>query len=384
MSDVMPVEKLAPKNSRFFDAPLGLIAAAAVHVALFFALFYVFQWNTDSETVYAELWAPEDASGRNVQGQSSETTDEMPPEPEMNQAPELAAKEEPLPTPEEQPVPEPQPTPAPEPVKTAPPPAVKEPEPEPDPGPTAEELAREAEIKLARQRAEEARLAKEKAEAEAAKRLAQEEARREAERLAEEKRLEEERLAEEKRLEEERLAEEKRLAEERRLAEEKRIAEEKARKKEAARQKRIAQEKARQARIAEQMRQAELARITGARTVETGRVGSTKGDPSAVRQNLRGSLTAAYTARVIACIRPHIAYNVPPNAQRGRNVATFEVNLLPNGELAGKTMVKSSGLAAFDAAVDRAITRCRQFPRPSDGSPIPRRMQILFDPVDSK
>ena len=132
------------------------------------------------------------------------------------------------------------------------------------------------------------------------------------------------------------------------------------------------------------MRQAELARITGARTVETGRVGSTKGDPSAVRQNLRGSLTAAYTARVIACIRPHIAYNVPPNAQRGRNVATFEVNLLPNGELAGKTMVNSSGLAAFDAAVDRAITRCRQFPRPSDGSPIPRRMQILFDPVDSK
>ena len=384
MSDVMPVEKLAPKNSRFFDAPLGLIAAAAVHVALFFALFYVFQWNTDSETVYAELWAPEDASGRNVQGQSSETTDEMPPEPEMNQAPELAAKEEPLPTPKEQPVPDPQPTPAPEPVKTAPPPPVKEPEPEPDPGPTAEELAREAEIKLAQQRAEEARLAKEKAEAEAAKRLAQEEARREAERLAEEKRLEEERLAEEKRLEEERLAEEKRLAEERRLAEEKRIAEEKARKEEAARQKRIAQEKARQARIAEQMRQAELARITGARTVETGRVGSTKGDPSAVRQNLRGSLTAAYTARVIACIRPHIAYNVPPNAQRGRNVATFEVNLLPNGELAGKTMVKSSGLAAFDAAVDRAITRCRQFPRPSDGSPIPRRMQILFDPVDSK
>ena len=384
MSDVMPVEKLAPKNSRFFDAPLGLIAAAAVHVALFFALFYVFQWNTDSETVYAELWAPEDASGRNVQGQSSETTDEMPPEPEMNQAPELAAKEEPLPTPKEQPVPDPQPTPAPEPVKTAPPPAVKEPEPEPDPGPTAEELAREAEIKLAQQRAEEARLAKEKEEAEAAKRLAQEEARREAERLAEEKRLEEERLAEEKRLEEERLAEEKRLAEERRLAEEKRIAEEKARKEEAARQKRIAQEKARQARIAEQMRQAELARITGARTVETGRVGSTKGDPSAVRQNLRGSLTAAYTARVIACIRPHIAYNVPPNAQRGRNVATFEVNLLPNGELAGKTMVKSSGLAAFDAAVDRAITRCRQFPRPSDGSPIPRRMQILFDPVDSK
>lgn len=380
MSDVMPVEKLAPKNSRFFDAPLGLIAAAAVHVALFFALFYVFQWNTDSETVYAELWAPEDASGRNVQGQSSETTDEMPPEPEMNQAPELAAKEEPFPTPQEQPVPEPQPTPAPEPVKTAPPPppAVKEPEPEPDPGPTAEELAREAEIKLAQQRAEEARLAKEKAEAEAAKRLAEEEARREAERLAEEKRLEEARLAEEKRLEEERIAEEKRLAEE------KRIAEEKARKKEEARQKRIAQEKARQARIAEQMRQAELARITGARTVETGRVGSTKGDPSAVRQNLRGSLSAAYAARVVAHIRQHIAFNVPPNTRHGRYIAIFAVDLLPNGEVVKARMTQSSGIPAFDAAVERAIKKSGTFPRPPDGSPIPRHMQILFDPVDSK
>ena len=347
MNEEKPIiarEKLAAKNGRFFDAPLGLIAAAGVHVALFFALFYVFQWNTDSEAVYAELWAPEDASGRNIRGQSSETTDEMPPEPEMNQAPELAdakeaiAEPEPAPAPVPSPTPEPAPAPEPQPASE---PASKATQPQPEP-----EAAKEADIRLAREQA----LKKEQEEAE--RKLREEEA----------KRTEEARLAEEKRLEEQRLAQEKRAAEE-------------------ARKKR---EKARQARIAEQMRQAELARITGAPVVDRGRAGSTAGDPNAVRQNLRGSLSAAYTARVIACIRPRIAFNVPANAKRGNNVATFEVNLLPNGEVVNTKMVKSSGLPAFDAAVDRAIARCNPFPRPTDGTPIPRRMQILFDPVDSK
>ena len=132
------------------------------------------------------------------------------------------------------------------------------------------------------------------------------------------------------------------------------------------------------------MRQAELARITGARTVETGRVGSTKGDPSAVRQNLRGSLSAAYAARVVAHIRQHIAFNVPPNTRHGRYIAIFAVDLLPNGEVVKARMTQSSGIPAFDAAVERAIKKSGTFPRPPDGSPIPRHMQILFDPVDSK
>jgi len=381
-------EKLLPRNGRFYDGPLGLVAAAAVHVALFFALFYVFQWNTDSETVYAELWAPEDASGRNVQGQSSETTDEMPPEPEMNKASELADANETVPEPAPQPQPAPNPEPKPEPAPAPAPqpaPAPKpEPQPEPDSEPTEEELRREANIKLAQQRAEEARLKKEKAEAEAARRLREEEARlAEEQRLAEEKRLEEERIAEEKRLEEARRAEEARIAEEKRLEEE-RIAAEKQRKAEEARKKRIAQEKARQAKIAEEMRQAELARITGAKAVETGRVGTTKGDKTAVRQNLTGSMTAAYAAQVVARIRPLIAYPVPPNIKRGNNIAIFDVRLLPDGTVASYRKVQSSGLPAFDAAVDRAIKRSGSFPRPRNGAAVPRQIQILFDPVDSQ
>ena len=68
--------RLAPANSRLTDVPAGVIAAVAVHGLLFFALFNVFQWNTDTETVYAELWAPEDASGMSLKGTAQETEEE--------------------------------------------------------------------------------------------------------------------------------------------------------------------------------------------------------------------------------------------------------------------------------------------------------------------
>jgi colicin import membrane protein len=46
-------------------------------------------------------------------------------------------------------------------------------------------------------------------------------------------------------------------------------------------------------------------------------------------------------------------------------------------------MVRSSGIPAFDVAVERAIRRCDPFPRPKDG-PMPRSLPLIFDPVDAK
>ena len=43
----------------------SLLLSGVVHVLLFIGLFTVFQWQTQSETVYAELWAPEDISSGN-------------------------------------------------------------------------------------------------------------------------------------------------------------------------------------------------------------------------------------------------------------------------------------------------------------------------------
>ena len=65
-------------NQRFFDLPLGFLAAVAVHALLFIGFTFVFQWRTEPESVYAELWAPEDASGASEQSKIGE----RPPTPE--------------------------------------------------------------------------------------------------------------------------------------------------------------------------------------------------------------------------------------------------------------------------------------------------------------
>ena len=96
-------------------------------------------------------------------------------------------------------------------------------------------------------------------------------------------------------------------------------------------------------------------------------------------------MSASYTAKVVSCIRPYIAYQVPANIRRGEHVAEYRINLLPDGSKASAPIkLQSSGLAAYDRAVERAIGRCDPFPRPAGGARIPRSMQIRFDPVDDK
>jgi colicin import membrane protein len=148
-----------PGNQKPFDLPAGLVAAVGVHALLFVGLFTVFQWRTEPESFYAELWAPEDASGESVAGKAPETPDK------------------PLP---------------------------KDTEAAPQPDPQEEEA----------KRLEEERLAQEKLEQEKLEQQRLEQERLEQERLAEQKRLEEERLEqqrlEQERLEQERIAEQKR------------------------------------------------------------------------------------------------------------------------------------------------------------------------------
>jgi colicin import membrane protein len=55
---------------------------------------------------------------------------------------------------------------------------------------------------------------------------------------------------------------------------------------------------------------------------------------------------------------------VPPDIQ-GSPEAVFEVSLFPGGELANVVMRKSSGNAAYDAAVERAIRQAQPFVVPT-------------------
>ena len=97
-----------------------------------------------------------------------------------------------------------------------------------------------------------------------------------------------------------------------------------------------------------------------------------------------GPQSALYSSRIIACIRPNIAFAVSPNMKAGQYKAVYEVHLLNDGRQAGAPrLVRSSGLPAFDRAVERAIQACNPFPNHPTGNP-PRTIQLTFDPVDNK
>lgn len=390
------------------DSFPAAILSVAVHGALFAGLFTVFQWNTAPETVYAELWAPEDVSGGNDPSGVAEKLPEETGRDEADAPEKKAAEPEPEPEPEHQPEPKPEPEP--------------EPAPPPEPaGPTPEELAaqeareaerleeeaiaRQAREEMEARRAEEERIAQERARAEEIERMRQEAIEAERRRaLEEERRLEEERLAQErlaeaarkaeeaKKAEEARIAEEKREAAEaeaRRIAEELRVAEEKRQAEEAAR-KAAAEKKAREEaeerrRVAQRFREQELARLSAKVDPNAQRSGTTTGDRRNFRRSLTGSALATWSNQVRSCIRPNITIDVPSTTRPGQYRAVYSLQLLPTGEQVGTPkLVTPSGWPAYDAAVARAIRRCNPLPRPGAGEDMPREISLSFDPVEDK
>lgn len=404
------------------DAFPAAILSVAVHGALFAGLFTVFQWNTAPETVYAELWAPEDVSGGSDPSGVAEKVPEETGRDEADAPEKKAAEPEPEPEPKPEPKPEPEPAAPPEPA-----------------GPTPEELAaekaREAarleEEQIARQareemearRAEEERIAQERARAEEIERMRQEAIEAERRRAQEEeKRLEEERLAQErlaeaarkaeeaKKAEEARRAEEARIAEEQRKAEEARIAEEKRQAAEAearriaeelrvAEEKRQAEEAAKKAaaekkareeaeerrRVAQRFREQELARLSAKVDPNAQRSGTTTGDRRNFRRPLTGSARDTWSNLVRSCIRSKITIDVPATTRRGQYQATYSLQLLPTGYQVGTPkLVTPSGWPAYDAAVARAIRGCNPLPPPGAGEDMPHEILLLFDPVEDK
>lgn len=368
------------------DSLPAAILSVAVHGALFAGLFTVFQWNTAPETVYAELWAPEDVSGGNDPSGVAEKVPEETGRDEADAPEKKAAEPEPEPEPKPEPKPEPEPAAPPEPA-----------------GPTPEELAaeeaREAarleEEQIARQareemearRAEEERIAQERARAEEIERMRQEAIEAERRRAQEEeKRLEEERLAQERLAEAARKAAEaeaRRIAEELRVAEEKRQAEEAAKK--AAAEKKAREEAEERRRVAQRFREQELARLSAKVDPNAQRSGTTTGDRRNFRRSLTGSALATWSNKVRSCIRPNITIDVPATTRPGQYRAVYSLQLLPTGEQVGTPkLVTPSGWPAYDAAVARAIRRCNPLPRPGAGEDMPREISLSFDPVEDK
>lgn len=320
---VTPLKTDEKAREKKRDFSRAAVLAVGVHALLFAALFFAFQWKTSNEEVYAELWAETPTTGTAERGGPAL---EEPPAKEP-------AKEEPAP--EEKPAP----APAPAPVK-------------------AEETpkAQKADI-VAAQEKKKAEEEKKKAEA----KKAEDERRQKAE--AQKKADEAKRKAED--------AKKKAAEDERRRAEAAREQAEKVKAQEAAR---LAMAK---------IRSQELARVAGGTPSKTS-AGVPTGDRDARFQNLSGSARASFIARVTACIRPNIIFDVPAGVRRGQYQAAYRVRLLPTGDQVGSPQkTKASGLPGYDAAVERAIAKCPRFPSAPDGA-MPSVVSLTFDPVDNR
>lgn len=87
-----------------------------------------------------------------------------------------------------------------------------------------------------------------------------------------------------------------------------------------------------------------------------------------------------YVERIKAKIRNRVV--VPPGI--GNPEAVYQVTLLPGGEVLDIKLVKSSGSAAYDAAVERAIQVANPLPVPSEPDLFQqmRQVSLKFRPVE--
>lgn len=92
----------------------------------------------------------------------------------------------------------------------------------------------------------------------------------------------------------------------------------------------------------------------------------------------RGNET--YFGRLVAAIRPQMRY---PASSPGNPVVTMRIEQLPNGEVTNVTVLKPSGVQAFDEAVERAIRAASPLPRNEQGG-VERVLKLEYKMYDEK
>ena len=309
---------------------LGL--ALAMHLGLLFFLWVGVHWqNTEPVAVEAEVW--------DLKVQTA-----APP-------PDVATEPEPTPAPPPEPQVE-QPAPP-------PPPPVAAPEPKVD--------LREAEIALERKKA---KLKEEKEKAAAEERRKQELKEREEEKRELEKQKQKEKDKAEK-LEKEKadkLAKAKEAKE--KAAEEKaekELSDKKAAAEKAAKAKKAAAENAAAAKIRADDMKRMMAQAGNGTT-------GTAEKATAPRKD------SGYVAALTSKIKGNLAYSgstdVPGNPR-----AVFKIEQLPTGEIISVRKIKSSGLPAYDSAVENAINKSSPLPKKKDGT-VEREIELIFEMKD--
>lgn len=343
-----------PEPSRVPSVALAL----AVHAGLLLFLWAGISWQNEvPPQTEAEIWDMKTESAA------------APPEPvEPREAPPPVRQ--PPPKPVEKVIPKPVDKVIPKPVE--PPPVEKPPVAKPD-------IALEREKKLKEEkRKKDLALEQERALEKARKELAEEKKELDQKKLDQKKleqkqeQLKQEKLKQEK-LKQEQLKQEQLKQEQQKEANEKQ-AEEKAEK--------LAQEKAAKAekaakdkKAAEDQKKVEKSRADEMRRIMGAAGGSGEAEKSSAPRSDTG-----YLASINTKIKSSTSYagstDVPGNPR-----VLFKIEQLPSGEIISVKLVKSSGIASFDDAVEKGIVKSSPLPKKKDGT-VARTLEISFSMKD--
>lgn len=201
-----------------------------------------------------------------------------------------------------------------------------------------------------------------------APREAQEDAQIAVEKARREKKEREEREDREQRQREEA---KKKAKEEADKAAEKLAAQKAAKEKELAAQRKAQEEQQRDQERTAAAREAQLKRIQGL-------AGGSGAPTSSGTSPQSGGPSANYAGRISARIKSNIVFS---DAINGNPATEIEIRVAPDGRIMSQKLVRSSGVKAWDDAVQRAIERTEMLPRDVDGR-VPPSMQLLFRPQD--
>lgn len=93
----------------------------------------------------------------------------------------------------------------------------------------------------------------------------------------------------------------------------------------------------------------------------------------------RSKARETWAGRISAKVKPNVV--VPPGVS-GNPEAVVAIALLPNGEVVGEPkMRQSTGNAALDAAILRAIVKSSPLPKPEDPAVFERNLELKFRPL---
>ena len=94
----------------------------------------------------------------------------------------------------------------------------------------------------------------------------------------------------------------------------------------------------------------------------------------------RGKAMADYISKIKGKIKGKMT--VLPPGLTGNPEAIFTVAQLPSGEILSVKLKQSSGNAALDAAIERAINNASPLPLPEDKSLFERNLELKFRPLE--